>query len=100
MLISGRGSNLQALIDACAAESFPAEIALVLSNVAGAAGLERAEARGIATTVIDHKAYETREAFEDAMHEALSGAGSGTGLPRRLHAAAYRGLRRAAGGTG
>ncbi len=75
VLISGRGSNLQALIDACAAESFPAEIALVLSNVAGAAGLQRAEARGIATTVIDHKAHETREAFEDALHEALSGAG-------------------------
>jgi phosphoribosylglycinamide formyltransferase-1 len=75
VLISGRGSNLQALIDACAAESFPAEIALVLSNVAGAAGLQRADAKGIATTVIDHKAHETREAFEDALHEALSGAG-------------------------
>ncbi len=75
VLISGRGTNLQALIDACAVESYPAEIALVLSNAANAAGLARAEAKGIATTVVDHKAYDTREAFEDAMHEALADAG-------------------------
>lgn len=75
VLISGRGSNLQALIDACGDEAFPAEIALVLSNVAAAAGLERAESRGIATAVIDHKAYDQRESFEEAMHEALSAAG-------------------------
>lgn len=75
VLISGRGSNLQALIDACAAESFPAEIALVISNMADAAGLERAEDKGVATTVIDHKAFDDRESFDDAMHEALSAAG-------------------------
>lgn len=75
VLISGRGSNLQALIDACAAETFPAEIALVLSNTADAAGLRRAEAKGVATAVIDHKAYDDRESFEDAMQEALTGAG-------------------------
>jgi phosphoribosylglycinamide formyltransferase-1 len=75
VLISGRGSNLQALIDACAADPFPAEIALVISNVADAAGLERAEAKGVATTVIDHKAYDDRVAFDDAMHEALIAAG-------------------------
>ncbi len=75
VLISGRGSNLQALIDACEDESYPAEIALVLSNVADAAGLKRAEAKKIPTKVIDHKAYEDREGFEDAMQEALTAAG-------------------------
>jgi len=75
VLISGRGSNLQALIDACAVETFPAEIALVLSNTADAAGLRRAETKGIATAVIDHKAYDDRESFEGAMQEALAGAG-------------------------
>jgi phosphoribosylglycinamide formyltransferase-1 len=75
VLISGRGSNLQALIDACAADSIPAEIALVISNVADAAGLERAEAKDVATTVIDHKAYDDRETFDGAMHEALIAAG-------------------------
>jgi len=75
VLISGRGSNLQALIDACAVETFPAEIALVLSNAADATGLKRAEAKGIATTVIDHKAYDERESFEAAMQEALTAAG-------------------------
>jgi phosphoribosylglycinamide formyltransferase-1 len=75
VLISGRGSNLHALIDACAAGPFPAEIALVISNVADAAGLERAEAKDVATTVIDHKAYDDRETFDDAMHEALIAAG-------------------------
>ncbi len=75
VLISGRGSNLQALIDACGDESYPAEIALVLSNVADAAGLKRAEAKDIPTTVIDHKAYDDRESFEAAMQEALTAAG-------------------------
>lgn len=75
VLISGRGSNLQALIDACADATFPAEIALVLSNVAGAAGLGRAEAKGIATAVIDHKAHDDREGFEAAMDEALNASG-------------------------
>ena len=75
VLISGRGSNLQALIDASAADSFPAEIALVISNVADATGLRRAEAKGVATTVIDHKAFDDRESFDDAIHEALSAAG-------------------------
>lgn len=75
VLISGRGTNLQALMEACADDSFPAEIALVLSNVADAAGLKRAENMGLATAVIDHKDFESREAFEDAMHEALSAAG-------------------------
>jgi phosphoribosylglycinamide formyltransferase-1 len=75
VLISGRGSNLQALIDACADEDYPARIVLVISNVAGAAGLARAEAAGIPTLVIDHKAFDDREPFEQALDEALDAAG-------------------------
>jgi phosphoribosylglycinamide formyltransferase-1 len=76
VLISGRGSNLQSLIDACADNTFPAEIVLVISNVAGAAGLQRAEQAGIPAKVIDHKAFESRESFENAVHEALIAAGT------------------------
>jgi phosphoribosylglycinamide formyltransferase 1 len=74
VLISGRGSNLQALIDAGADEDYPAEIVLVISNVPGAAGLARAEAAGIPTVVVDHKAFDDREAFEKVLGEALSAA--------------------------
>jgi phosphoribosylglycinamide formyltransferase 1 len=77
VLISGRGSNLQALIDATADPSFPAEIALVISNRADAAGLTRAEAAGIATKIIPHKDFASREAFDSALTEALREAGVG-----------------------
>lgn len=76
VLISGRGSNLQALIDAAAAPDYPAEIVLVLSNLPDAKGLERAEAAGIPTRVIPHRDYETRAAFEVALTEALSQTGA------------------------
>ncbi len=75
VLISGRGSNLQALLDACADPAFPAEIVLVLSNVAGAAGLGRAEKAGVATRIIDHKPFPSREAFDAKLDEALRSAG-------------------------
>ena len=75
VLISGRGSNLQALLDSCAEPAFPAEIALVLSNVADAHGLERARAAGVETLVIDHKTFPTREAFDAEMDRALRAAG-------------------------
>jgi phosphoribosylglycinamide formyltransferase 1 len=76
VLISGRGSNLKALIDACAGEAFPAEIVLVLSNVAGAGGLAFAEAAGIASAVVDHKAFDSREEFEAALDQALVASGA------------------------
>ncbi|NQV21047.1 MAG: phosphoribosylglycinamide formyltransferase [Rhodospirillales bacterium] len=76
VLISGRGSNLQALLDACTAPDFPAEVVLVLSNKAGAYGLERAAKAGIATQVINHKDFPSRIAFDDAMHEVLVAAGA------------------------
>ena len=67
ILISGRGSNMMALVEAAAAPDFPAEIALVLSNRPDAAGLEWAASRGIRTAAIDHKTYgKDREAFERA----------------------------------
>lgn len=72
VLISGRGTNLQALIDSCADPSYPAEIALVMTNVPGASGLERAEIAGIETLAIDHRTFEGREPFEDALDRALS----------------------------
>ena len=77
VLISGRGSNLQALIDATADPSFPAEIALVISNRTDAGGLARAGAAGIATKVIPHKEFASREAFDTALDSALRQAGVG-----------------------
>ncbi|SCA57628.1 phosphoribosylglycinamide formyltransferase 1 [Candidatus Terasakiella magnetica] len=71
VLISGGGSNLQALIDMCTAEDSPAEIIRVISNVDNAYGLERAKQAGIKTTVVDHKKYNGREPFEDALHQVL-----------------------------
>jgi len=76
VLVSGRGSNLQALIDACAAPEFPAEIAVVISNVEGVYALERARLAGIPCGVIDHRAFAGREPFELAVHAALVEAGA------------------------
>jgi phosphoribosylglycinamide formyltransferase-1 len=75
VLISGRGSNLQALIDACASPTFPAEIALVISNRADARGLARAAEAGIPTKVIDRKGFPDRETFDAALDMALHAAG-------------------------
>lgn len=72
VLISGRGSNMAALIAAAKDPNYPAEIVLVVSNVAGAGGLAVAAAAGIATAVIDHKGYgKDRAAFETAMQAEL-----------------------------
>ena len=71
VLVSGTGSNLQALIDACRAGAIPAEVVLVISNVPKAFALERARAGGIPAVVVDHRAHPTRAAFEAALREAL-----------------------------
>lgn len=76
VLISGRGSNLGALLDAIAAGRLDARVALVVSNKAGAGGLARAEAAGVPTRVIPHGAYPSREAFDGAVVEALREAGA------------------------
>ena len=75
VLISGRGSNLAALIAACAAADFPAEIGLVLSNRADAAGLAYAARAGIPTRVIPHRDFPSRGAFDAALDQALGEAG-------------------------
>jgi len=72
VLISGRGSNLQALIDACARPEFPAEIVLTISNRADAPGLARAAAANIPAIVIEHGQGDEREAFEAALTEAIA----------------------------
>ena len=75
VLISGRGSNLQALIDAAKDPCYPAELVLVVSNVPGAQGLARAEEAGIATSTIDHKGFASREDFDAALDAKLGEAG-------------------------
>jgi phosphoribosylglycinamide formyltransferase-1 len=75
VLISGRGSNLQALIQACAKPEFPAEISLVISNVADAGGLNHAAATGIPTIILAHEKFPGREAFDREMDAKLREAG-------------------------
>ena len=75
VLISGRGSNLKALIEACEEPGFRGRIALVVSNRPGAAGLAVAEAAGVPTAVIDHKEFSMRETFDAELHRALTKAG-------------------------
>ena len=75
VLISGRGSNLQALIDAIAAERLRAVIRVVISNRADATGLDRARAAGIETLVVDHKRFQDRNDFDAAIATALKDRG-------------------------
>ena len=75
VLISGRGSNLGALIEACKDHDYPAKIVLAVSNVPGAQGLLRAEAGLIPALVIDHKEFASREAFDAALDQVLQEAG-------------------------
>src|SRR3546814_3563073 len=69
VLISGRGSNLQALLDRAAEDAYPAEVALVISNNADALGLQRAEAAGAPPATIDHRGFPERAAFEAKLDE-------------------------------
>ncbi|ABM95592.1 phosphoribosylglycinamide formyltransferase [Methylibium petroleiphilum] len=71
ILISGRGSNMEAIVEACAAQAWPARISAVISNRADAAGLDYAAARGIATSAVEHRAYPDRERFDAALAEAI-----------------------------
>ncbi len=75
VLISGRGSNLQALIDAVGGGQLDARIAIVISNRQTAAGLARAAAAGIETLVIDHRSFDSRDAFDRAVAQELLGRG-------------------------
>jgi phosphoribosylglycinamide formyltransferase 1 len=71
ILISGRGSNMMSLIDACRAPDSPAEIAVIVSNRPEALGLIRAQELGIAAVAIDHKQFASRVPFEMRLHQAL-----------------------------
>ena len=76
VLISGRGSNMTALVEAARDKNYPAEIVLVVSNRPDAQGIAYARKAGIATTVIDHADYgKDREAFERALQAVLEGSG-------------------------
>ena len=77
VLISGRGSNLQALLDTCSEPEFPAEIVAVISNVTGVEGLRRAERAGVPAYTVCHKNYASREAFDSAMEAILHEADVG-----------------------
>jgi len=73
VLISGRGSNMEAIVRACAAEVWNARIAAVVSNRPDAAGLAFAQAHGIATAVVDHKAFAVRDEFDAALATVVEG---------------------------
>lgn len=74
ILISGRGSNMRALIESCREPTAPAEIVLVLSNDPAAAGLRYAENAGIPTTVVDHRTFKDRAAFDVEIDRRLRAA--------------------------
>lgn len=76
VLISGRGSNMMALVEAAKAPAYPAEIVCVISNRADAAGLDFARANGIAAEVIDRRAYASRQAYDEALNAALRAHGA------------------------
>jgi len=76
VLISGRGSNMQALIDAARAPDYPAEIVRVIANIPEAGGLTRAAGAGIATETIDHRKFPNRPAFETALDASIRASGA------------------------
>jgi phosphoribosylglycinamide formyltransferase 1 len=76
ILISGRGSNMMALVEAARAVDYPAEVAVVISSAPDAPGLAWARTQGLTALAIDHRAHPSREAFDAAVHAALTDAGA------------------------
>ncbi|HEY3634112.1 MAG TPA: phosphoribosylglycinamide formyltransferase [Caldimonas sp.] len=76
ILVSGRGSNMEAIVRACADEGWDGRVAAVLSNRADAAGLAFARARGIAAEVVEHRAFATRDGFDAALAERIERHGA------------------------
>ena len=93
ILLSGRGSNFEALHAAMVAGTVPAEIGLVVSNVAEAPGLARARDLGLETVCHPHRESPNRTAHDEKVVSDLRAAGGRMGLPCRLHASALAGLR-------
>ncbi|CAG9215270.1 phosphoribosylglycinamide formyltransferase 1 [Paraburkholderia sabiae] len=73
ILISGRGSNMEAIVRACASEGWPARVAAVIANRPDAAGLAFAASQGIATVVVDHRQFPDRESFDAALAREIDG---------------------------
>jgi phosphoribosylglycinamide formyltransferase 1 len=73
ILISGRGSNMQAIVRCCAEQNWPAQVVAVVANRADAAGLAFAKQHGIATAVVDHQAFDSRDAFDAALAQQIDG---------------------------
>lgn len=73
ILISGRGSNMEAIVQRCAEEGWPAEVAAVIANRPDAKGLDFAAARGIATAVVNHREQPSREAFDAELARVIDG---------------------------
>lgn len=76
VLVSGSGSNLQAIIDASESGAIPGKVGIVVSNKADAHGLARARRHGIATEVVDHRSFDSREAFDTRLVEILRAHGT------------------------
>lgn len=76
VLISGRGSNMMAIVEASTADDYPVRVAAVISNRPDAAGLTWANDRNIPTAVVDHKDFDTREEFEAELHKVLQASGA------------------------
>lgn len=73
ILLSGRGSNMQAVVDRCASEGWPAQVVAVVSNRADASGLAWAAARGLTTVTVDHQAFADRDAFDAELARQIDG---------------------------
>ncbi|OAJ57450.1 phosphoribosylglycinamide formyltransferase [Paraburkholderia ginsengiterrae] len=73
ILISGRGSNMEAIVRACSAEGWPAQVAAVIANRPDAAGLAFAASHGIATAVVDHRQFPDRDSFDAALAQQIDG---------------------------
>ncbi|WP_126286302.1 phosphoribosylglycinamide formyltransferase [Burkholderia stagnalis] len=71
ILISGRGSNMEAIVRACAQERWPAQVAAVIANRPDAAGLAFAASHGIATAVVDHRSFDGRDSFDAALADEI-----------------------------
>lgn len=71
ILVSGRGSNMEAIVQRCAEQGWPAQVVAVVANRPQAGGLAWAAARGITTVLVDHKVHASRETFDDALAQAI-----------------------------
>lgn len=76
ILISGRGSNMQAIVEATQADDYPVRVCAVISNRPDAAGITWAQDKGLDTSVVDHTAFDSREAFEEELHKVLLASGA------------------------